>query len=215
MRVIADRMDQVWDKDLEPDLRRYQIQVAREALAEEQAGGFDRDPRTIVDRRFDAPIEDVKFGGRIEFVARADMGEITEFVWREVIRRSPVLTGRYQDSHIIMVNGQQVPVLGSLLPSDRVQIVNIQPYARKVEGGGGINGPSTRPLSLQAPNGVYRMVYRAAQRRYGKTAFIDFKWVQLNLGVRVLALQGGGKNRKRVLKPHIYPAIQIYQQRAN
>lgn len=212
-------LDLVWSKELEPDLRLFQIQVANETLSEEVMRGFDRNPRRIVDRRFDAPITSVKFGGRIEFLATFDIAEIAEWVWMEVRRRSPVLSGNYQDSHIVMVNGTSRAVLGELQPTDRVQIVNTRPYARKIEGGGGPTTPSKPPQSLQAPNGVYRMVYRAARARFGRNAFIDWKWVKLDLGVSAWGLQGGrskgvahNRERKRILRPMIYPAIQIYQQ---
>ena len=217
--VSAPGLDLVWSRELEPDLREFQVQVANETLAEEIAQGFDSRPRRIVDRRFDAPITSVKFGGRIEFLASFDLAEIAEWVWMEVRRRSPILSGDYQDSHVIMVNGTSRAVLGELQPTDRVQIVNTRPYARKIEGGGGPSGPTKAPQSLQAPNGVYRMVYRAARSRFGRNAFIDWKWVKLDLGVRAWGLQGGrskgvvhDRARKRILRPMVYPAIQIYQQ---
>lgn len=205
----------VWDEVLEPDIRLFQIETARRVLAEEQARGFDRNPRVIVDRRFDAPIESVKPFGRIEFVQRVDIGEVVEWIWKRLLERSPVLTGRYQDSHIVMINGVQVPDIRAIgleqrgyQPGDRIQFVNTQPYARKIEKG----------HSVKAPNGVYRTVFAAARRRYGRNLFIDYKFVKLNLGVKVRGFQGGrskgvrhNRPRKRVLRDQVYPAIQLYQ----
>lgn len=206
--MARDRLALVWDEVLEPDIRQFQIMTARHVLAEEQARGFDREPRVIVDRRFDAAIETVKPFGRIEFVERVDIGEVVEWIWKRLLERSPVLTGRYQDSHIVMINGASVPDIRGYKPGDRIQIVNIQPYARKVERG----------QSIMAPNGVYRGVFNAARRRYGRNLFIDFRYVKLDLGVEVTGFQGGrskgvqhNRARKRVKRPQVYPSIQLYQ----
>ena len=102
-RARRDVVATVWDEELEPDLRKYQVTVARQALAEEQVRGFDERPRRIVDRRYDVPIEAVRFGGVIEFIARGDIAELLRWIFAEIVRRSPVLTGRYRDSHIIMI----------------------------------------------------------------------------------------------------------------
>lgn len=181
--------------DIAKDIKALTISVAKSVLAEEQARGFPKDPRVIVDRRkYDAPVESVKPFGRIEFVSRADMGEVAEWIWRRLVEKSPYDTGRYSDSHIIMINGVQVTKTNwvGLGPKDVVQIVNAQPYARKIERG----------LSSQAPTGVYRSVFAAAQRRFGKVVFLRYTMVRLNLGVTIR-----GRKGKRVAQ--LYPAIQI------
>lgn len=181
--------------DIAKEIQALTVSVAKEVLAEEQARGFPKDPRVIVDRRrYDAPVESVKPFGRIEFVTRADMGEVAEWIWRRLVEKSPVDSGRYSDSHIIMINGVQVTSNNwtGLGPTDVVQIVNAQPYARKIERG----------LSAQAPSGVYRSVFAAAYRRYGKIVFLSYRLVNLNLGVTIK-----GRKGKRILQ--LYPAIQI------
>jgi hypothetical protein len=202
-RVTTDRLDKVWDSDIAPDIRKYQIAVAREAFAEEKRRGFDKNARTVIDRRrYDAPIESVQSFGVIEYIARVDIREAAEWVWAEVIRRSPVDSGRYQDSHVVMINGVSVDSLDGYQPGDKIQIVNIQPYSRKIERG----------LSLLAPNGVYRLVYAAARRRF-RDAFVQHKWVKLDSGVKVSGLAGGGRRRERKMRDAVYPAIQIFQAR--
>jgi len=54
-------------------------------------------------------------------------------------------------------------------------------------------------------------------QRYGRSLFVDFKYVKLDTGVKVWGDQGGGyrtsgtkRTVKRVLRDQVYPAIQIY-----
>lgn len=231
MRVIADRMALIWDKEMVPNLRQFQIDVARQVLAEEQARGFDRNPRIIVDRRHDAPVESVKFAGRIEYAARSAIDDIVAEVYAELVELSPVLSGDYRDAHLVMVNGASIDYRPgqplNLKDGDRVQIVNTQPYARKIEGGGSVvhrwhgrrkrrRGQMLRitrssdALSPQAPNGVYRVVWRRARDRFGAVAFVDFKWVKIEGGLSVRARWAQGtKHNGRVAQN--YPSIQIYQ----
>lgn len=229
IRIHSDKLTTVWDKEIEPDLRAFQIAIAREALAEEQLRGFDRNPRVIVDRRFDAPVESVKFGGRIEYAARFPIDDVVAEIFAELVARSPVLTGDYRDSHVVMVNNQSIAYQQgqalNLQDGDRVQIVNTQPYARKIEGGGRVRrnrrGTNTQrversgsALSAQAPNGVYRVVWSWAKQRFGSLAFVDFKWVKLDTNVRVRAkwaegTKHGGPGGGYVAQN--YPAILLFQ----
>jgi hypothetical protein len=212
----------VWDEALEPDVRQYQVAVARQVLAEEQLRGFDERPVRIVDRRTNAPVESVRAFGVIEFVSRADLADVARWVFAELVRRSPVgPTGRYQKSHLVFLNRASVGDMEAALrvykPGDRIQIVNTQPYARKIEGRkqSKAKGGAIKPLSKQAPNGVYRAVYAAARRRFAQRGiFFDFTYRKLDLGVTAWGLQGGGRNRKRIRRPIVYPQIQIYQSTA-
>ena len=228
-RAARERIDTVWDAELQPDIREYTKTVARQALAEEQLKGFDERPRRIVDRQFDAPLDAVRPFGVIEFIARGDIAELLRWIWAAILRRSPVLTGRYKKSHLIMINGASVgadpeAAIARYKPGDRVQIVNTMPYAKKIEGRSKTKtgGAAVRGQSKKAPNGVYRSVFGAASRRYGKVAFIDFKYVKLDLGVTVMGYQGGAhytakrnagdiRRRKRIKRPAVYPSIQIFQ----
>jgi hypothetical protein len=212
--VRTERIDDVWDKELQPDLRQYVINTARDVLREEQSRGFDAHPKTIVDRRHNAAIESVKTYGTIEFLAQAELGEIVDWVYRRLVQVSPVLTRRYVKAHLILVNGSEVSErrLKEIGPGDRVQIVNPLPYARKLEGGARFTGWASRHdrtarrmvagSSVQAPSGIYRVVFRQAKQRFGKIAFIDYKFVSLEGGLLI----PDSKNKR--LR---YPCIQIYQ----
>jgi len=212
-----------WTKDLGIGFRDFHIQVSREVLALEQRQGFDKNPRTIVDRRFDVPIENVKQFGIIEYAARADLRELLIDILARLEKRSPVLTGRYRRSHLVFVNGtsiEDIPINPD--PDATYEFINVQPYARRIEGGAAVRirrsrrgtksvtmAKGFRGWSKQAPNGVYRLVWREAQTRYGKVAFIEFRWRALEGGGTVMGFAGGGKNRQRVRRDALYPSIRV------
>lgn len=202
------------------------IAIAERALREEVDQGFDNQPVVITDG---VPRKDyllVKPFGRIEFAARPNMAEAVLWALNELQKRSPVKTGRYASTHTITLNDQEITgnialALRNVGPNDRVQIVNPQPYARKLEGatanrktGRGKRKPSSR----QAPGGIYRPVLSAVVARYGKTLFVDYKLVTISaLGVKVWGNQGGARGKhgrpravKRVQRWQVYPALQFF-----
>lgn len=211
-RVTENRLDVEWDKLFEPDIRQTTQRVAFEALREEVRRGFDNQPLVVTDGVPRRAPDQVRAFGKIEWIARADAVEIALWIKAQVEQRSPVLTGAYQRGHILMLNGAQVENLKGYKAGDRIQIVNPLPYAKKLEGrparvrrtrNGRERTKGLRGASSQAPQGVYRVVHRLAVARYGRSVFIDFKYVPLSTGVTVRGR--GGKRRA-----HVYPAIQIY-----
>lgn len=213
-------------------VRQSTIDVAERALREEVGRGFDNQPVVITDG---VPRRDylaVKPFGTIEFAARANIAEIVMWALNRLQQISPVKTGRYASTHTIMLNGTEIGgnialALRNARPGDKVQIVNPQPYARKLEGATARKSTGRgrrKPSSRQAPNGIYRVVQREVVNRYGKTLFVDFKYVPLNLGVKVWGDRGGSyynRLRKngggwvkhkvaRVRRDQVYPALQLF-----
>jgi hypothetical protein len=190
------------------------IDTAERVLREEVARGFDTEPVVITDGMPRRDYLQVKPFGRIEFAARTSMVEAVRWALTELQKKSPVLTGRYASSHTVMINGAEVQgniwgALRNVRPTDRVQIVNPQPYARKIEGatanrrtGRGMRAA----LSRQARSGVYRVVLRALVNRFGKALFFDFKYVNLNIGIKVWGKRGA----RRVQRDQMYPALQFF-----
>ena len=193
--------------------------------------GFDNRPTVVVDNRPRAPIESVKPFGKVVFVSKPIMAEVVRWALTELQKRSPVLTGRYASSHVVMIDGQEVQgdiwgALANIKQTSRVQIVNFQPYARKIETNRSAKrGKKKRAaLSSQAKGGVYQPVLRALVTRYSKSMFFDFKYVKLPaLGVKVWGDQGGGRRkskigqallgnhkRTRVRRDQVYPALQFF-----
>jgi hypothetical protein len=190
------------------------IETAERVLREEVARGFDNEPVVITDGMPRRDYTLVRPFGRIEFAARTSMAEAVRWALTELQKRSPVLTGRYASSHTVMVNGTEVEgniwlALRNVRPTDRVQIVNPQPYARKIEGATANRrtGRGKRAaLSRQARSGVYRVVLRALVNRFGKALFFDFKYVKLNTGIKVWGKRGA----RRVQRDQVYPALQFF-----
>jgi len=190
------------------------IETAERVLREEVTRGFDNEPVVITDGMLRRDYLQVKPFGRIEFAARTSMVEAVRWALTELQKKSPVLTGRYASSHTVMINGAEVQgniwvALRNVRPTDRVQIVNPQPYARKIEGATANKrtGRGKRAaLSRQARSGVYRVVLRALVNRFGKALFFDFKYVNLNIGIKVWGKRGA----RRVQRDQVYPALQFF-----
>jgi hypothetical protein len=161
-------------RDLSPKARsEFLAQFAREELGKAQRqneAALGRLPQheTFVDARPGAALESVRPDGTIVFEfelveqALAAIGEM-------LVLHSPRLTGRYQDSHVLLADDVAVTPGQPVPQASEYVFVNTQPYARKIEGG----------LSPQAPDGVYEAVAALAARRFGNTARIRFTFRSL------------------------------------
>ncbi len=201
------------------------IRAAETALMQEVARGFDNKPVVVTDGVPRRDYDNVRPFGRIEFIRRPQMAEAVLWALDMLRKRSPVVTGRYVQSHTVLLNGAEITgdvkaALQNVKETDRVQIVNPQPYAKKIEGrksrsrGRGANRTKTAAvagLSKQAPRGVYeRVVLPMLVQRYGRSMFFDFKYVKLDTGVKVKGWQSGGAARKRILRDHVYPSLHFF-----
>ena len=120
------------------------IRISTEVLAEEQARGFDKNPVTIVDNKFNAPIESVNPLGKIEFAAAQSLEEIALHIFDSIEKRSKVDTGLYKKYNIVAMNGVVIALNRNELvdyfknnptsrPGDKLRFINATPYARKLE----------------------------------------------------------------------------------
>lgn len=192
------------------------IAVAERELIAEVGKGFDNEPVVVTDGTPRRDYHDVRPFGRIEFIARPRMAEAVQWALAELERRSPVRSGRYKATHIVMLNKEQIlgnltVALRNVKEGDRVQIVNAQPYAKKIEARAaskkrGITRQGGE--SSQARAGVYQPVLRDLVSRFGKSMFFDFKYVALNLGLRYVR-HGKGK-RSAAGRAYVYPSLQFY-----
>jgi hypothetical protein len=126
---------------------------------------------------------------------------VVDAAHRMLVERSPYgpdKHGHYQDDHWIFVNGVRRDATREggkpidIGPHDKVIIVNMRPYARKIEGGPNQTFrrrlTDRRPgISAQAPNGVYEITARDLQRAFGKVADIRFTYHGVIGGTLVFA----------------------------
>lgn len=104
-----------------------------------------------------APETSVKAPGPIVYVF-SYWQPIIEFALAYLRKRSPVLSGRYAASHMVMVGGQVMRPDAPLSADEEVTIVSDQPYSRKIESG---------HMKMSVPRGVYDDAVRQIQRRFG------------------------------------------------
>lgn len=193
------------------------IAAAEEVLQREVGrGAFTTTPTVVTDGVVNRDYHQVKPFGKIEFIAAPTMRVAVAWALEQLRRISPVRTGRYRDSHVVLLNGaglvgEGLQVLDRTKEGDRVQIVDIQPYARKIEGQRANRRKQwkgRRGLSRQAPGGVYREVYRQLLQRYGRTLFVDYRLERLELdGI----IRGSTAYRPRSKGGfYTYPVLQFY-----
>lgn len=203
----ADKNGDVTFADFTRFIKQNVVRIATEVLKEEQAKGFDSDPRTRVDNRFDRPIETVHPFGKIEFFARSEVAPAIENIYLEILKRSPEgATGLYKNSNYVIFNNRLVAKnLGELKQflsqqsergfgsSDVIRFINVTPYARKLEylgyrkdnkgDHGGKNLHKGRKQKLKtgkiksAPNGAYYLAFRAARKYKAIANFIKFTFL--------------------------------------
>jgi hypothetical protein len=172
------------------------ITISPDVLKEEQAKGFDKEPTLIVDNKFNKKLADVHPLGKIEYVARAQFREIIVETYRKILYYSPNDTGRYFNGNWVTFNGARIansmPSLEAWLrtkkdftPNDIIRFVNIEPYARKLEGLGITRQKRKAKTAIRrrkkggrrrvgVPNGAYAMAYSSVKRRFKKNVYIGF-----------------------------------------
>lgn len=131
-------------------------------------------PYTVaVDGRLGAPLSSVKPDGMV-FVEFELVFEAIEWIGEMLKQYSPVKSGRYQSSHVLLANGVAVDD-GAVPPiAESYAYVNVQPYSRKIERG----------LSSQRPEGVYQSVATLASSssKFGNVAKIKFGYITPQFG---------------------------------
>lgn len=204
--------------------------IADQTLTEEQEKGFDKEPVMLVDGKPNKAVRSVSPLGQIEFIARADFQEVLFDTYISLMRRSPVKSGRYIDSHYVFHNGIQIAndyarlqkwanSGPELKDNDTIRIVNIQPYARRLELLGvtaqrtqsrkedaGRRNKKKKGVMVRMPNGAYQLTARAIKAKYKNNLGIRFTF----LPGTSLGLSGvfkGGRKKNSSGRPYLYPTI--------
>ena len=196
------------------------IAVAEQVLMREvAAGNFTTSPIVVTDGIVGRDYHQVNPFGRIEFIAQPTMRKAVEWALEMLRRLSPVGPGRnghYRDAHVVLLNGSGLTgaglaALDRAREGDRVQIVNVQPYARKIEGQRANRRKQwkgRRGLSRQAPGGVYRKVHQLLVQRYGRSLFVDYRLERLEIaGVESRSTAARLRSKGGF---YTYPVLQFY-----
>lgn len=169
-----------------------------------------------VDGREDAPLAGVRIPGGVVFVEFEIVFEAITWIGEMLKKHSPVKSGRYRDSHVLIADGVAVEE-GAIPPvAERFVWVNVTPYSRKIERG----------LSSQAPDGVYQAVatFAASTKKFGNVARIRFgyetplfggidKWASSSSAARLAQNRRGGRKDRHGEWLRRQPAIIITMSR--
>jgi len=214
------------------------LRISLDVLKEEQSQGFDKKPVVFVDKKLNKPILNVEPFGTIEFRSRVQSLEIIDFAYREILKRSPVDTGRYESSHFVFLNGKRIatslPELNAWVASrpqikenDFIRIVNVTPYGRRLERLG-VTRQRTRRVTVRRkrrgsrnplqnsgakslrPNGAYFLATRSAKRKFKGNAAIYFGFIPgSQLGLSA-AFSSGARSKSGKSRTYLYPTMKIY-----
>lgn len=170
--------------------------IAREELASaqainQQALGTIPPHETYVDRVLNAPLESVNPDRGLIVFEFELVQEVFAWIGEQLVQHSPVLTGRYSQSHVFTADGVEIEPGAPVPPAQEYIFVNVQPYARKIE--------PPRAQSDQAPAGVYQAVALLARRRFGNVAKIRFTYATplggaINEWANATSLKRKGRN---------------------
>lgn len=191
---------------IEEEVRARHVAVARSTLANALAA-YQTPPTVmqIVDGRIGAELETVRVPGSIIFRLGA-LNQMKAVALEEAEKLSPVRSGRYKRNWFAMVDGKahhDAP----LGPTDVLTIVNIVPYARKIQTRG------ARRLNI--PPGIIDRLANILKASYGRSfeirpAFVDIPMAYV---LQNDLLDKRGKPRKDSLAGSkiAYPAVIIRQ----
>jgi len=178
------------------EVARVEIERARDI--NRQTLGVDADFEVYVDGRQGAPVDSVKPGGFV-FAEWDLLSSVLEFIGKSLLEASPYLTGRYQNSFVMFVDGVEHEPGATVPDAEEIIFANVTPYSRKIERG----------LSAQSPSGVLQVVAAIASRRFGNIASVKFSYrsIQETGLVSYGAARKGGRDAIRQERETRLPAI--------
>lgn len=157
-------------KNLSPQARSAALaSFARADVARLQREGRAALDYTVwVDGRENAPLESVQPEGRIVYRFNG-IAEATAFALGFCVARSPVLTGAYRKSWVVMVDGREwTGPLPEIPAGSEVFVVNTQPYHRKIDmGSQGVGKLGREVASRRGPKrkrGAYVSITEACRQ---------------------------------------------------
>jgi hypothetical protein len=132
-------------------------------------------PKTVtVDGRQGAPLESVNPDRGTIIAEWRLVGDVLTWIMATLKQRSPVISGRYRDSHTLYADGAETDAANPPLAQEYI-FLNPEPYARKIEIGM-VKGPPPRPFVIQVENRIYQRTADDARARFGNIAKIRFTY---------------------------------------
>lgn len=122
----------------------------------------------------------LRLGARLIGGDRQEAADVEVLAWiaKELLDRSPVVSGAYRDAHTLYAD-QSVVMAASEVSDDadvpdaeEYSFTNTTPYARKIEIG---KTKAGRDFVIQVPNRIYERVAQDAQARFRGAAEISFE----------------------------------------
>lgn len=222
------------------EIQRALIFLANDSFNEErQKGNFQGQTKVFVDGSINKPVSKVKAFGKIEFVdaSSLDVKKVLVETFERILNLSPVDTGQYFSSHVVVYNSQVVAsdMAGlksflertTLSPGDIIRFINSAPYARKLERYGVTKG-NRRPRRVKSrdkqqrsgqtiltPNGTYFLAWKSTYRKYGKFRKVSFSFLpgsSLGLAANYRSkknLRGRRERESGQGRTYLYPTITI------
>lgn len=121
---------------------------------------------TYVDGRKGGREEDALLQGGVVSYVFSNLATAANWALSECRRRSPVSSGAFRKSWIMLVGGEQYAEIENIPSGQTVMIVNTMPYARKIEVGG---------MQIRVPPGIIESVREPLMNRFpGIRAFREF-----------------------------------------
>jgi hypothetical protein len=131
----------------------------------------------IVDGHEGAPEEAVRPAGVIVYrYPRLEL--VAQYAMEVLFDLSPVLSGEYRNSHMLLVDGSPVASLKGWRPGQEIVISNTVPYSRKIEIG-------KMRMRVPGTDMVYQQARRKVMARYGNLAKVEFTYRGIVGGVQV------------------------------
>jgi hypothetical protein len=97
--------------------------------------------------------------------------------------------GLYRDSHMLFIDGRNVPDAKSWQPGQVIHISNPEPYARKIELG---------TMKISVPPHVYEQAAQIVSAQYGDVASVQFLFMPVRFGsVRSMPMRTRRQGRPR------------------
>lgn len=182
-------------------------EFARSELKKAQAAGAGKSYQLYVNGHLADSEDQVIAPGPIVYQFSL-WNEIVTYALSELRRRSPVRSGRFRNSFIILVDGKIVPDGREIVASSEVIITNYQPYIRKAEAG----------LLGTARFAIFDGTKRALARKFGNTGrsadgyLFETKWLDIVPGVHpgipyILKRSQGRRKDRQAGQPITYPAV--------